>query len=107
MKSGRGVIEVRGLRVEREAVIIERIDWCVGRGENWALLGANGSGKTSLLRALTGYLPPTAGEIRVLGETYGRFDWRGPRAPDGPVNSRGSSVIEEWGTAARSAGRRA
>ncbi len=101
MKSGRGVIEVRGLRVEREAVIIERIDWCVRRGENWALLGANGSGKTSLLRALTGYLPPTAGEIRVLGETYGRFDWRDLRTRIGLVSSSVHQMMEDGETALR------
>src|SRR5260370_8906706 len=101
MKSGRGVIEVRGLRVEREAVIIERIDWCVRRGENWALLGANGSGKTSLLRALTGYLPPTAGEIRVLGETYGRFDWRDLRTRIGLVSSSVHQMMEDRDTALR------
>ena len=61
MKSDPAVIEVSALRVEREAVILESIDWRVERGEHWAILGANGSGKTSLLRALTGYLPPTAG----------------------------------------------
>ena len=55
------MIELSGLRVEREAVILESIDWRVARGEHWAILGANGSGKTSLLRALTGYLPPTRG----------------------------------------------
>src|SRR5260370_10446718 len=99
MKSGRGVIEVSGVGVEREAVIIERIDWCVGRGENWALLGANGSGKTSLLRALTGYLPPTAGEIRVLGETYGRFDWRDLRTRIGLVSSSVHQMMDDNETA--------
>ena len=68
MKSS-SVIDVTALRVEREAVILESIDWRVERGEHWAILGANGSGKTSLLRALTGYLPPTAGTIRVGGST--------------------------------------
>ena len=76
------VIEVTGLRVEREAVILEAIDRRVVRGEHWVIPGANGSGKTSLLRALTGYLSPSSGEIRVLGETYGRVDWRDLRDRD-------------------------
>src|ERR1700674_3157622 len=87
MRTDRTVIEVSALRIEREATIIERIDWRVGRGENWVILGANGSGKTSLLRALTGYLPPTAGTIRVLGESYGRTDWRELRTHIGLVSS--------------------
>ena len=44
----------------------------VQRGEHWVILGANGSGKTSLLSALTGYLSPTDGDISVLGQTFRR-----------------------------------
>src|SRR5208282_822213 len=99
MKSHPAVIEVSALRVEREAVILESIDWRVERGEHWAILGANGSGKTSLLRALTGYLPPTSGEIRVLGETYGRFDWRDLRTRIGLVSSSVHQMMEDGETA--------
>jgi iron complex transport system ATP-binding protein len=93
------VIDVTALRVEREAVILESIDWRVERGEHWAILGANGSGKTSLLRALTGYLPPTAGTIRVLGETYGRFDWRDLRTRIGLVSSSVHQMMDDNETA--------
>jgi len=93
------VIDVHALRVERDAVILDSVDWRVERGEHWAILGANGSGKTSLLRALTGYLPPTAGEIRVLGETYGRFDWRDLRTRIGLVSSSVHQMMEDGETA--------
>jgi iron complex transport system ATP-binding protein len=93
------VIEVSALRVEREAVILESIDWRVERGQHWVILGANGSGKTSLLRALTGYLPPTAGQISVLGETYGRFDWRDLRTRIGLVSSSVHQMMEDNETA--------
>lgn len=73
--------------VEREIVILERVDWCVERGEHWVVMGANGSGKTSLLSAMTGYLPLTSGSIRVLGETYGHTDWRELRKRIGIVSS--------------------
>ena len=33
------------------------------RGESWAFVGANGSGKSSLARALSGELPPLAGSV--------------------------------------------
>jgi iron complex transport system ATP-binding protein len=99
MKTGDAVIEVSGLRVEREAVILESVDWRVQRGTHWAILGANGSGKTSLLRALTGYLPPTAGTIRVLGETYGRFDWRDLRLRIGLVSSSVHQMMDDNETA--------
>ncbi len=99
MKSATPVIEVTALRVERDAVILESIDWRVERGEHWAILGANGSGKTSLLRALTGYLPPTAGQLSVLGETYGRFDWRDLRTRIGLVSSSVHQMMEDSETA--------
>ncbi|MDB6028259.1 MAG: transporter [Verrucomicrobiales bacterium] len=51
------------------------------------MLGANGSGKTSLLSALTGYLMPTAGDIEVLGEKFGESDWRELRQNIGLVSS--------------------
>src|SRR5260370_21778837 len=99
MNSDPTVIEVSALRIEREATIIERVDWRVQRGENWAILGANGSGKTSLLRALTGYLPPTEGRIRVLGETYGRSDWRALRTRIGLVSSSVHQMMDDGETA--------
>ena len=99
MKSKPPVIEISGLRVEREATIIRAIDWRVMRGENWTILGANGSGKTSLLRAMTGYLAPTAGSISVLGETYGRSDWRELRTRIGLVSSSVQQMMEESETA--------
>jgi iron complex transport system ATP-binding protein len=89
------VIAVSGLRVVRDATILERIDWQVEKGEHWAILGPNGSGKTSLLRALTGYLPPTAGTISVLGETYGRSDWRELRKRIGIVSSAVYQMMAE------------
>ena len=82
------VLSVASLRIERDGTVILRdVDWRVQRGEHWVMLGANGSGKTSLLSALTGYLMPTSGEISVLGETYGQSDWRELRKKIGLVSS--------------------
>lgn len=81
-------LALRGLTVRRgAAVILDGLDWTIQRGEHWALLGANGSGKTSLLAAVTGYLTPSAGEIALLGATYGRADWRELRRRVGLVSS--------------------
>jgi iron complex transport system ATP-binding protein len=99
MKARQPVIEIRGLRIERDATIIRAIDWRVMPRENWAILGANGSGKTSMLRALTGYLPPTRGTLSVLGETYGRSDWRELRRRIGLVSSSVHEMMEESETA--------
>lgn len=39
----------------------------LGEGQNLALIGHNGAGKTSLLRVLAGIYPPTRGEVNVAG----------------------------------------
>jgi iron complex transport system ATP-binding protein len=84
----RPVLDISNLRLRRGGtVILDGISWRVERGQHWAVLGANGSGKTSLLSALTGYFMPTAGEIVVLGRRYGRSDWRELRKRIGLVSS--------------------
>lgn len=81
-------LEVQSLTIRRSGtVILDGVDWQVGHGEHWVILGANGSGKTSLLNALTGYMTPTAGRITVLGRTFGRADWRELRLHIGMVSS--------------------
>ena len=82
------ILEVANLRIVRDGtVILHDVNWRVQRGEHWVILGANGSGKTSLLSALTGYLMPTSGDVSVLGETYGESDWRELRKKIGLVSS--------------------
>lgn len=82
------VLEISNLKIQRGGVtILEGVNWRVEHGEHWAILGANGSGKTSLLSALTGYLVPTAGEIVLLGLKYGKTDWRELRKKIGIVSS--------------------
>jgi iron complex transport system ATP-binding protein len=68
-------------------MILDAVDWSVRAGEHWVILGANGSGKTSLLSGLTGYMTPTSGRITVLGRTFGRADWRELRLHIGIVSS--------------------
>src|ERR1700679_905222 len=87
MKNQKPIFEVKKLRVEREAVILHEVNWRVERGQHWVILGANGSGKTSLLSALTGYLSPISGDITVLGQTLGKSDWRELRTHVGLVSS--------------------
>src|SRR5262245_38196153 len=70
------VLRVQGLSVRRgRTLILSKVEWRVRRGEHWVVLGANGSGKTSLLSVLTGYLTPTEGEIQLLGRVFGESDW--------------------------------
>ena len=88
LNASKTILSVTDLCIERSGTkILRDVNWSVQRGEHWVILGANGSGKTSLLSALTGYLMPTRGEISVLGETYGRSDWRELRKKIGIVSS--------------------
>lgn len=88
MKSPPKILSVASLGITRDGTkIIDQISWSVGKGEHWVILGANGSGKTSLLSALTGYLTPTTGVVEVLGQRYGASDWRELRRAIGIVSS--------------------
>ena len=90
------ILAVSDLTVQRgEALILDKISWKIARGEHWVILGANGSGKTSLLSALTGYLTPSAGRIELLSKTYGTADWRELRKRVGLVSSAVRQMIPD------------
>jgi ABC-2 type transport system ATP-binding protein len=62
------MIETSGLtRFFGARKAIEHVTFSVRRGETVALLGTNGSGKTTTMRVLCGYLPPTEGTAIVAG----------------------------------------
>ena len=61
-------IEVRGLtRRFGGFTAVDAISFDVTAGEVFGFLGANGAGKTTAIRMLTGLLAPSAGEARVAG----------------------------------------
>ncbi|WP_338696282.1 metal ABC transporter ATP-binding protein [Streptomyces sp. Q6] len=53
--------------------VLRGIDLTVGRGEVVALLGANGSGKSTAVRGIIGQVPLTGGEIEIFGTPRRRF----------------------------------
>lgn len=67
--------------------ILSNINWEINRQEHWAVLGLNGSGKTSLLNIVTGYQFPTTGQVEVLGCTFGRTNLPELRKKIGFVSS--------------------
>lgn len=96
MKSCSEKLLVSNLSIHRDdSILLDRITWRVGAGEHWVIIGANGSGKTSLLRALTGYLTPSEGEICVLGQWYGESDWTEIRKKIGMVSASIAQMISE------------
>lgn len=63
------LIAVRDLTIGYgERVVLEHINFEVGRGEVFAILGASGSGKSTLLKHLIGLYQPMNGEVLISGE---------------------------------------
>ncbi|MDR2011774.1 MAG: ABC transporter ATP-binding protein [Rhodanobacter sp.] len=63
------IVQVRGVRtVLGGKPIFDNIDMDIPRGRITAIMGPSGTGKTTLLRHITGQLMPDAGEIRVDGQ---------------------------------------
>jgi ABC-2 type transport system ATP-binding protein len=62
------MIEVQGLsRSYGDLRAVDGVSFEIGRGEVVGLLGHNGAGKTTIMKMLTGFLEPDAGEIRIDG----------------------------------------
>jgi branched-chain amino acid transport system ATP-binding protein len=71
-----------------DITVLRGVTLAVEPEEVVAVLGANGAGKTTLLRAIAGILAPSAGEIRVFGEsTHGIAAYRLARRGIGHVPS--------------------
>jgi iron complex transport system ATP-binding protein len=88
------ILSVSDLTIQRGGLfILQKVSWRVEKGEHWVILGGNGSGKTSLLKALTGYLSPTSGRIELLSHSYGSSDWRELRKRVGLASSAVRQMI--------------
>lgn len=61
-------VETKGLTKQFGSVqALSGLDLAVPAGTLYALLGVNGAGKSTAIKILTGLLPPSGGEARVLG----------------------------------------
>jgi phospholipid/cholesterol/gamma-HCH transport system ATP-binding protein len=77
--AGSALVEVRGLRTTLGGkLIFDGIDLDIPTGKITAIMGPSGTGKTTLLRHITGQLMPDAGSIRVDGRDV-------PRLPRGEL----------------------
>ncbi len=72
MKRGiNNIVEIRDFVMQFDkTVVIDTLSFDVRRGETFGLLGSNGSGKTTTIRALLGIYPPTAGTLHIDGQPY-------------------------------------
>jgi ABC-2 type transport system ATP-binding protein len=70
---GSAVVDVQRLRVRfGEVEAVRGISFSVEPGAATALLGRNGAGKSTTMRVLAGVIPPTDGEVWVLGRDLRR-----------------------------------
>lgn len=62
------IIEVKNLtKYYGSHPALRNISFAVGEGDTVGFLGANGAGKSTTMRILTGFLTPTSGSVRVAG----------------------------------------
>jgi iron complex transport system ATP-binding protein len=97
--------------VQNDAVLVEMTDlnvsytgddvWAlrninlrVESGQRWVVLGPNGSGKTTFVQLITGYLHPTSGDFVLLGGRLGKgVDWRKMRTRINCVSAAFAKVL--------------
>lgn len=66
-------VQLRGIRLKRaDRSILRDVNWRIRPGQRWVLAGANGAGKTQLLKLVAGAVWPTPG----AGSSR-RYLWRG------------------------------
>ena len=57
--------------IRDKRTILHDISLCIEKGQHWAIIGPNGSGKTSLVSIINGYHFPSEGKAQVLGRKFG------------------------------------
>ena len=83
------VIETRGLKAGYgEGLVLHGVDIVVTPGQAVGLMGRNGMGKTTLIRAMLGLLPLRAGQVLIDGQDVGS-------APPFQRARRGIAVVPE------------
>lgn len=85
---GQEVLHYENITFRRDGKeILTGVDWHVEEGENWALLGLNGAGKSTMLSFIPAYQTATSGVLRVLGKEFGKHIWTDIKERVGFVSS--------------------
>ena len=72
MENKTKVIEIRGLTKRlKNKTVLNDVTLDIFAGDICGISGHNGSGKSMLLKAISGFLQPTSGSIKVFGEDVG------------------------------------
>ena len=91
------MIQLQGLRYSiGERLLLEGVDWVLSPGDRCALVGSNGTGKTTLLRLMLGELSPESG-TRVLarGTRIGYLPQEAAERYDGTVLERAMEAYRQ------------
>jgi phospholipid/cholesterol/gamma-HCH transport system ATP-binding protein len=73
-KNTENVVEISGLKYRRgEKLIFDRLNITIPRGKITAIMGPSGTGKTTLLRIMTGQVLPDRGRVIVEGHNMARL----------------------------------
>lgn len=87
--SNAAMIQLRQLKMAfGSKVILDNLDLAVRQGETLAVIGPSGTGKSTIIKLLTGLLAPTAGSIMIDGQEASAFtedEWDGLRQHMGVV----------------------
>jgi iron complex transport system ATP-binding protein len=67
--------------------VLSDISFQINSGERWTIVGPNGSGKTTILKIINGYLRPSEGRVVVLGGVFGETSLPEIRKKSGFVSS--------------------
>ncbi|BAK43445.1 hypothetical protein EGYY_02050 [Eggerthella sp. YY7918] len=68
---GKQVVDLEHVTVRfdgREVPVLDDVDWIIGPGDRYGIVGENGTGKTTLLRVIQGLQAPTSGRVKI-GQT--------------------------------------
>ena len=87
--SNEAMIQLRQLKMAfGSKVILDNLDLDVRQGETLAVIGPSGTGKSTIIKLLTGLLAPTSGSIVIDGQEVSAFtedEWDGLRQHMGVV----------------------
>ncbi len=79
IRKAKKILDLEEISFIADRPVLKDINWTVYEGERWALLGANGSGKTSLISTICAYNTPSSGRMAVAGREYSACNWQDTR----------------------------